>query len=568
MPSAATLDTKDLLNTTPSAKETLSPAACQVKKISLIGPMETQAKPSHTGHDSSCDSGSDVDADCGGDPMPQFLENEMDEQAPYPLDSLPGIIRDAVQEYAQYGQQPMSLIAGSALSATSFACQHLANVKRDAINIGPISLNMLIIAESGERKTSADNVFSRSIREWVDATRMDYSRKFKEASAQQEVWEIKTKACRETIKAATKDASKIKDSEMAEMELEKLCVTKPKHSKPPTILYSDVNAASLGQDLTDNYPSAALWSAEGMVFAGSAGMNKDNIIPMLGLLNTLWDNGEYENTRKLVDSVKIKGARLTVSLMMQNIIFEQMSQSRNCVARGSGNLARFLISRPTSTIGFRPYREPAEERPYMDVFNARITELLNSPFNRDENGRLAPGCLEMADDAKAAWVEFFDRVELNLKESEEYGTVRDFGSKSAENAARLAAIFHIMEHGPTGEIGAKAVTSACTLMQWYLDEALRVMNLQIREKQTSDLDALFKWIINEFDETAFSRRHANQNGPGGLRKGDVFSAVFDELERRKILIKVNVVDSPNSKMYRANLHALRNGSIFSRQDQD
>ncbi|WP_339056776.1 hypothetical protein [Candidatus Regiella endosymbiont of Tuberolachnus salignus] len=49
--------------------------------------------------------------------------DEQSTAAEYPLDALPTLIRNAVSAYHCYGQQPIPLIASSALANISLACQ-------------------------------------------------------------------------------------------------------------------------------------------------------------------------------------------------------------------------------------------------------------------------------------------------------------------------------------------------------------------------------------------------------------------------------------------------------------
>ena len=83
---------------------------------------------------------------------PVELTPEQTSQAPYPTDALPSIIRNAVNSYQQYGQQPLPLIACSALANVSLACQNLANVARDSLLVSPVSLFFIVIANSGREK--------------------------------------------------------------------------------------------------------------------------------------------------------------------------------------------------------------------------------------------------------------------------------------------------------------------------------------------------------------------------------------------------------------------------------
>lgn len=66
-------------------------------------------------------------------------------QADYPLDALPDIIKDAIQSYAEYGQQPIPLLANSSLSNVSLSCQGLANVARDNELIRVLSQTQLLV---------------------------------------------------------------------------------------------------------------------------------------------------------------------------------------------------------------------------------------------------------------------------------------------------------------------------------------------------------------------------------------------------------------------------------------
>jgi len=80
--------------------------------------------------------------------------------------------------------------------------------------------------------------------------------------------------------------------------------------------------------------------------------------------------------------------------------------------------------------------------------------------------------LKLSPDAKRLWVEFHDSIERELSPSGEMATARDFAAKAADNAARLAAIFHILANGPTGEIGVDSMSAAARVVSWhYLEDS-------------------------------------------------------------------------------------------------
>src|SRR5687768_1406767 len=96
-------------------------------------------------------------------PKPRSL-GETHVAAPYPVDALPPLIRDAVEEVSGYVQAPVALIAASALAAVSTAVQTRFSVQRDAALSGPSTLYLLTVAESGERKSTVDKLFTGPIR--------------------------------------------------------------------------------------------------------------------------------------------------------------------------------------------------------------------------------------------------------------------------------------------------------------------------------------------------------------------------------------------------------------------
>ena len=100
-----------------------------------------------------------------GWPEPQSLAADSATE-PYPVEALPGVLRAAILEVQAFVQAPTSLVAGSALAALSITAQGHVDVQRAAKLVGPSSLFLLTVADSGERKTTCDGLFLAAIREW------------------------------------------------------------------------------------------------------------------------------------------------------------------------------------------------------------------------------------------------------------------------------------------------------------------------------------------------------------------------------------------------------------------
>ena len=128
------------------------------------------------------------------------LVREEEEPKPFPVVALGTMMEGAVIEFKGYGKQPLSMIAGSALATASLACQGLSDVGRDSQNIGPISLSLLTIAESGERKSSLDKAFSKALRDWEREKADEMKADIKKSIADHSEWEAKRNGLLAAIK--------------------------------------------------------------------------------------------------------------------------------------------------------------------------------------------------------------------------------------------------------------------------------------------------------------------------------------------------------------------------------
>jgi hypothetical protein len=445
----------------------------------------------------------------------------------YPVDSLPPCIRAAVDEVCGFVQAPLPLVASSAIAALSLAIQPHIDVKRAERLTGPVGLFMMTIADSGERKSTCDVFFTRAIREYEAEQAETHKPVLKDHQADVAAWEAKYNGLKEKIKA---DAKARKPTGGLEAELRDLEREKPELPKVPRLIYADVTPEALAFSLGKHWPSGGVVSAEAGIVFGSHGMGSDSVMRNLATLNQLWDGNTLTIDRRTSDSYTVRGARLTVALQVQEATLRAFFEKSGMLARGTGFLARFLIAWPQSTQGFRLFREAPDQWPHMATFNQRIAEILRQPVPMDDSGNLAPMMLTLSPDAKGAWIAFHDAVESELRADGELHEVRDVASKSADNAARLAALFHVFS-GATGPIGLDAFESASSIVAWHLSESKRFFSELALPEGDIDAARLDAWLIEHCRTECtqiVSKRTAQQYGP--LRKADPLSAALRALE--------------------------------------
>jgi uncharacterized protein DUF3987 len=182
------------------------------------------------------------------DPEPLY-QTSADEQ-PYPINALPLVMGTAVKEYRAYGQQPMPLVACSALAAAALASQGLCDVRRDQELCGPLSLYLMLVGISGERKSSSDREFTKPFRQWTLQRHEEAKAKIAETRAAIAAWEAKREGLLTKIKRLSSGGKKTAisteaDIEAMERELTELALNKPAAPILARLFYEDTNPAAL-----------------------------------------------------------------------------------------------------------------------------------------------------------------------------------------------------------------------------------------------------------------------------------------------------------------------------------
>ena len=475
------------------------------------------------------DKGNAVGGDPAGTgwPQPQPLVAKV-EAEPYPFDALPDTIRAAVIEVQGFTKAPIPMVASSALAALSLAIQAHADVKRAEMLVGPTSLFLLTIADSGERKSTCDGIFTKAIRDHEAQQAESAKPELKKHRAEVQSWEAKLGGIKDKIRMLAKqgNATHEKEAELRDLG------DAPEAPRVPKLIYGDATPEALKWNLAKLWPSGGVVSAEGGIVFGAHGMNKESIMRNLATLNELWDGKPISTERRTSESFTVRGARLTMGIQVQEATLRSFFDRSGGLARGTGFLARFLVAWPESTQGFRPFTEAPSNWPHLAAFNRRIAAILAQPSPIDNDGALTPPLLSMTVEAKAAWIDFHNEIEGGLASGGELYDVRDVASKSADNAARLAALFQIFEGGGSA-IGLAAFEGASRIAAWHLNEARRFFGELALPEELANAARLDSWLIEHCrrgQTHIVPTKKVQQFGPSGLRESAVIDQAMRELE--------------------------------------
>lgn len=438
----------------------------------------------------------------------------------YPVHCFPPGIRQAILAIHAQTKAPLEIVAASVLAVLATATQHLARVQRPTGQIAPLSLALLTLAGSGDRKTSSDEAAFVAIRAFEKTQAEKHLAALEHHEAELMAWKAQRDGIALQIKQYT---AKGEPTEPLVAHLKELQSKKPTRPQIIKLIYADTTPEALAVGLHKNSPCAALVSNEASRLLFGPAMSN------LSMLSELWSGSHVPIDRVSAESFVLDGL-LTSSLMLQPSEFERHQRIRGEHMRGSGYLARCLVARPFSIQGFREI-VPGEFTAVDDTkrFHERISELLQT-----NNAHPTGHVLGFDQTATWSWTAFFNETESQQKQGWNYADIGDFASKIADNAARIAAIFSLYE-GITDRIDQTSIHQAIEISKWYLMQFKMIFGTSFKlPEEQQDAMMLEQWVNRvprEADGFIYiDRSKIMQFGPNMLRNRERLSRALGWLE--------------------------------------
>lgn len=463
--------------------------------------------------------------------------------AAYPLEVLPDLIQKAVKEVVDVVKCPPALAACSALSTMAVAGQGVANIQpHKGLKPSPLSLFILSIGESGERKTTADKHFSPVLTQWESYQEKELKKALAQYQAELKSWNRQKIGTERSIEKATEkgDAQSIMTLTSKLVGLEQ---AEPEKVLAPCLVLEDTTAQATAYDLAHTWPSAGILSDEAGVVFGGHSMKSDNIAHNLATLNKLWDGSSQKiNRRGEGGSFKVEHCRLSLGLAIQPSVIRAFYEASGSIARGSGFFARFLLAHPNSTQGtrFLSIEEASAERhgqhTHLNLFYARLHQLLEQSYQNGKGGALDElPTLTLSQEAREVWVQYHNDVEHELRTGGDMQDYKDIASKSADNAARIAGLFHLFNGGDIlDDVQADTLQAACRLAGWHLYEARRFFGEIALPEELNNAVMLDQWLVDyckKHNTDHIGKTTALQRVPNKLRNKATLEDALNTLEQ-------------------------------------
>jgi hypothetical protein len=249
-------------------------------------------------------------------------------------------------------------------------------------------------------------------------------------------WKLKEKALNRQLQKCHEGMGDCSD---IEQRLYILDAERPQAPRVCKLIYSDTTPSALAFGMYENLPIALLRSDEaGALMRGRA-------LDDLYLLNAMWTGSDTVVERRTSESYTLRGARLSVSMMVQPEILKRFLKKKGDEAHDSGFLARLLVSCPEIKTGTRPPPDQPGKMIHVEKFQARVRERLEMSLEAIEHNQ-GRKVLTFSPQASEVWKSFYALIEREARADRLYAHAHAHASKLMDNISRVAALVHAFEN--------------------------------------------------------------------------------------------------------------------------
>ncbi len=397
------------------------------------------------------------------------------------------------------------------LASATLAAQAHADIELPTGSIRPIVEDYVTIAETGERKTTADDHATEAIRLLEAELEAKYEEEQHFYANDSKAWERQQD---QILKG-----KEFPDRDSKRKALEELGPA-PDSPLRAIIICSEPTLEGLIRLLREGRPSIGMFSSEGGQFVGGYSMRDETRLHTAAALSDFWDGKDLKRVRAGGDVFTLRGRRASMHLQVQPSVADRLFGDP--VLNDQGVTTRILAVMPESAAGTRFQREPKPESfSNLSRFSKVLGEILARPLPLAEGkqNELTPRRLRLSLDAQKLWLNFADEIEAQVGPAGPLQPVRGFANKLPEHAARLAAVLTLMTDLEAPEITEAMMEAGIKLANYYLSERLRIHAVSTIGPDLQLAKKLLTWLHTDWREPnrLISLPDIYQRGPGAIR---------------------------------------------------
>ena len=391
-------------------------------------------------------------------PQPLTHSHDLPE---FPTEELPPVIADMVRATATFTQTSEGMAAPVALAAVAAVVGGHVGVQVKPGYIESTNIWAMPVAPPAERKSPVHAVIVSPVLELERELVEDALPSIME---QQTRHDIAQRAAEQAKKMAGLAGGDERDTLTREAVAESLAAEEIVVPAVPRLMCDDTTPEALVSMLAEQGGRLAVISAEGGVFSAIAGRYAE--APLDAWLKS-WSGDPIRVDRRGRKAEFIERPLLTMAVMVQPQVLR--TAARHGDFRGSGLLARFLFSVPSSRLGSREVDPPPIPETVRGAYNADVVSL--GHYVRDAGG----GVLTLDREAYDAYLAFASAIEPRLGPDGDLAHIGDWAGKTAGTVVRIAGLLHMASRprdGLSRPLSGKTMRSAAIIGDYFIAHAL------------------------------------------------------------------------------------------------
>jgi len=460
---------------------------------------------------------------------PRPLKRDVARAEPYPYQALGSLLAQVAEAIQAATQASIGTCAQSVLATANFCVQAHVNVELPTGEIKPVSEYLLTVAESGERKTAADERALCGVRAREQMLAEEFHQEWKRFEDDLEAFDKQRSQVVASPKFATREDKR--------RELERLG-DKPEPPRRPVLTCGEPTYEGLIRLLREGHGYCGIFSSEGGLFIGGHGMSADAKLRTIAGLSEIWDGHPIKRIRSGDGIVSFPGRRVALHLLVQPGVADRLFGDPLLVDQGL--LSRVLAIAPDAVAGTRHFcRLDVEQSSKISRFSSHVSEILNRPPPcADSDPReLRPRTVKLDLNATRLWIEFHDHVERLLAPEAPLSSIKHLANKAPEHAARLAVTIEAFDTLNVETVSAKVMMGGIELVQHYLSEALRIYAAIEDSPDLRLAEKALDWIRSR-PKGIFTTRDLYQSGPYAIRDSAKAKIIITILVEHRWIVQI------------------------------
>ncbi len=400
------------------------------------------------------------------DPPPRKWEPIKKEQilAPlpeFPIEAMPGILRDMAVEISESIQIPIEVAALELLVVTGAAAGR-ENVffLRPELETRP-NLYGFVFVERAGRKSSSFKPAIRPVETWIDERLPEYNK-------QKRVYNFRIKE-RDALEAQSfkkqDNAQILSRLEALQDEIDKMGAD----LRSPAFLADDASPEALIRKLEETKGQIATLTDEGRkvmkILMGiySNGENREEIYVKC------YDGSSPLQVDRATYGTRVKKPTASCLIMLQLDYLKKIGTQVDLF--DSGYISRCIFCFPDSLAGTRLWQDRVMNREVLESYSQMIFTLLNQNYSR----KLGQDKIFTLDaDAKDAWTAYYNECEKAIAPGGSLHELADIATRFPEQARRIALVSAIVKG--RGKVTVNEMEAGISLTRYYAIHAERAFS--------------------------------------------------------------------------------------------